>query len=61
MEEATIAVVSSEYHLYRAEAMAQRLGVPVSGVAGRTSLLVLRVNYFLREAFAVWYLWVFGL
>ena len=61
MEETSIAVVSSEYHLYRAEAMARRLGVNVSGVAGRTSLLVLRANYFLREAFAVWYLWVFGL
>ena len=61
MEETSIAVVSSEYHLYRAEAMARRLGVPVSGVAGRTSLPVLRANYFLREAFAVWYLWVFGM
>lgn len=59
--ETSIAVVSSEYHLYRAEAMARRLGVPVSGVAGRTSLPILRANYFLREAFAVWYLWVFGL
>ena len=61
MEEVSVAVVSSEYHLYRAEAMARRLGVPVSGVAGHTSLLVLRANYFLREAFAVWYLWVFGM
>ena len=61
MEEVSVAVVSSEYHLYRAESMAQRLGVPVSGVAGRTSLAVLRANYFLREAFAVWNLWVFGM
>ena len=61
MGETSIAVASSEYHLYRAEAMAQRLGVPVSGVAARTSLPVLRANYFLREAFAVWYLWVFGM
>ena len=59
--ETSIAVVSSEYHLYRAQTMARRLGVPVSGVAGRTSLPVLRANYFLREAFAVWYLWVFGM
>ena len=61
IKETSIAVVSSEYHLYRAESMAQRLGVSVSGVAGRTSLPVLRANYFLREAFAVWYLWVFGM
>ena len=59
--ETSIAVVSSEYHLYRAETMARRLGVPVSGVAGRTSLPLLRANYYLREAFAVWYLWVFGM
>ena len=61
IKETSIAVVSSEYHLYRAESMARRLGVSVSGVAGRTSLPVLRANYFLREAFAVWYLWVFGI
>lgn len=55
-----VAIVSSEYHLYRAKKMAARLGATPYGVAGRTGVLSLRVNYFLREAFAVWYLWVFG-
>ena len=60
-EDPRIAIVSSEYHLYRAKCMAQNLGVadPV-GVAGRTTYPVLKINYFLREAFAVLYMWVFG-
>ena len=60
-ESASIAVVSSEYHLYRAEYIARLLGTEVSGLAGRTSYPVLKANYFIREAFAVWYLWLFGL
>lgn len=56
-----VAIVSSEYHLYRAKTMAARLGATPYGVAGCTTIFSLRVNYFLREAFAVWYLWVFGM
>lgn len=55
-----IAIVSSEYHLYRAEYMARQLGMEAAGVPGHTSYTVLRLNYFLREAFAVTYMWVFG-
>jgi uncharacterized SAM-binding protein YcdF (DUF218 family) len=61
MEETSIAVVSSEYHLYRAEYMARQLGVEVSGVAARTSNPVLMFNYFLREAFACLHMRVFGI
>ena len=61
LETADIAVVSSEYHLYRAKWLAKELhGIDLSGVAGKTSYPVLKTNYFLREAFAVAYLWVFG-
>ena len=49
------AIVTSEYHLHRAIAMAARLGVECSGVAGRTSWPTLALNYFIREAFAVAY------
>ena len=56
-----VAIVSSEYHLYRAKNMAARMGATPYGVAGRTTIFTLRINYFLREAFAVWYLWVFGM
>ena len=51
----TIAVVTSEYHLFRAGLFAKRLGLECLGVPARTTLPVLKVNYFIREAVAVWY------
>lgn len=57
--EAEIAVLSSEYHLYRAQYLARGMGLELHGVAARTSNPVLMVNYFIREAFAVAYTWVF--
>ena len=57
---ASIAIVSSEYHLYRAKCIARAQGVEAIGVAGKTSYPVLRLNYFLREAFAVAYLRILG-
>lgn len=58
-ESAEIAVVSSEYHLYRAQYLARTLGVQAHGVAAHTSYPVLKINYFIREAFAVLDTWVF--
>jgi uncharacterized SAM-binding protein YcdF (DUF218 family) len=55
-----VAVVSSEYHLYRAKLIAQRQDVDVKTVAAHTSYPLLMINYFIREAFAVTYLWAFG-
>ena len=54
-----IAVVSSEYHLYRAKYLAKLQGATVFGVAAPTSMPLLKFNYFLREAFAVLKLWIF--
>ena len=49
-----VAIVSSEYHLLRAKLQAKKLGVPdCAGVAAKTTLPVLRMNYFMREAFGV--------
>lgn len=56
----TLAVVSSEYHLFRAELMGKRLGIQVLGVPARTSLPLLRLNYYFREIFGVWYFLIFG-
>lgn len=56
-----VAIVSSEYHLYRAKLMAEKLGAAPYGVAGKTTYFALQANYMLREAFAVWFLWVFGI
>lgn len=53
------AVVTAEYHLYRARLMARDMGAEVHGVAAHTSWPTLMANYFIREAFAVVYYWIF--
>ena len=55
-----IALLSSEFHLYRAELFARRFGLEVVGVPAKTTLPFLKVNYFIREAAAVWYYLLFG-
>lgn len=55
-----VAIVSSEYHLYRAKQMARALGAKPLGVAAETTLPTMRANYFIREAFAAAYMKVFG-
>ncbi len=49
-----IAVVTSEYHVYRARLMFEKNGYSVKGIPAKTELTVLRINYFLREVPAVW-------
>lgn len=55
-----IAILSSEYHLYRARMFASWLDLEAELVPARTVVLPLRWNYYLREIFAVWYYTVFG-
>ena len=59
--EAAVAVVSAEYHLYRTKLLASALGRTVTGVPAPTSLPVLKLNYFIREALGVLYYRVFGI
>lgn len=54
------AVVSSPYHLYRAKLHARQQGVEVAGVAAPWGYVFVMLNYFIREAFGVTHLWVFG-
>ncbi len=54
------AVVTSEYHIYRAKLLAQSLGVSIGAVAAHTTYVPIMINYFLREAFGVTYQWIFG-
>ncbi len=54
------AILSSPYHLYRAKSMAKSMGVEAAGVAGHWDYPVLTINYFIREAFGVTHMWVFG-
>ena len=56
-----VAIVSSAYHLYRAKLMARNLGVDdAAGVAAPWGYFFVMLNYFIREAFGVTHLWVFG-
>lgn len=55
----SVAIVSSEYHLYRAKWIARRLGYHPAGLAAPTSGFFLKINYFLREALAVLKAWLF--
>lgn len=53
------AVVTSEYHIYRAKLMGRDMGVELGGISARTTYLSVRVNYFIREAFGITYKWIF--
>jgi len=56
-----VAIVSSAYHLCRAKLMARSLGVTDAvGVAAPWGYFFVMLNYFIREAFGVTHLWVFG-
>lgn len=59
-EGASIALLTSEYHLCRAKYLAAEQGMEVLGVPAETSLPVLKLNYFFREAFAMVELWLLG-
>lgn len=56
----TLAFVSSEYHLYRMRLIIRSLGFEPVCVSAATSRTSLRLNYYVREAFAVWQIWLFG-
>ena len=55
-----VAIVTSEYHLHRARLMAEALGARPIGVAARTGIFGMRINYFIREAFAAAYMQLAG-
>ena len=55
-----IAIVSSAYHLYRAKCMAKILGAEAAGVRGNMGYPIYMLNCYIREAFGVTHLWVFG-
>ena len=58
--EGNVAILSSPYHLFRAKSMARLQGVEAAGVAGDFDYPLLTLTYFIREAFGVTHLWVFG-
>lgn len=54
------AVLSNEFHLYRAGLVAEKCGITVSGVPAKTEYVSLWINYTLREIPATWYYIIFG-
>ena len=55
-----IAILSSNYHLFRAKSMARALGMNPAGVKGNLGYPIYTLGMFIREAFGVTHLWVFG-
>lgn len=55
-----VAIISSEYHLFRATQFAKDLGLETVGIPAKTTWLPLRINYYLREIAAVWKYLVLG-
>lgn len=53
-EDATIGVLTSEFHLYRASLMAKKSGLDAIFVSARTSTTSSRIGYTVREIFALW-------
>ena len=58
-ENQRLAVCSSEYHLYRAQYFARQMGCELAGIPAKTTLPVLKLNYFIRESICVLYFCVF--
>ena len=55
-----IAIVSSAYHLYRAQSMASSLGMQAIGVASSDGYPLYMCGMYLREALGVVKMWLFG-
>ena len=56
----SIAVISSEFHLYRVEKMAKNLGLTIHTVSAETKKKTLFFNNFIREIPAVWFYKITG-
>ncbi len=52
---ASAAIISNEFHLYRAGLFATEQELEAVGIPAKTTWFSLRANYFLREIVAVWY------
>lgn len=55
-----LAILSSEYHLFRASLMAKKLGIEFVGVPAATSRLSQLINHGMREVAGIWHFFIFG-
>ena len=53
-EGASVAIVSNEFHLYRAGQLAASLELDAALIPADTEFPILTASYFLREILAVW-------
>lgn len=49
----SFAIVSSDYHIFRARLLAKKQGISAIVLSARTTLPILRINYAVREGFAL--------
>jgi len=49
----SVAIISSDYHIFRAGKLAEKQGISATMLAARTTLPILRINYAVREGFAL--------
>ncbi len=49
----SVAIVSSDYHIFRARRLADSHGISATMLAAKSSLPILRLNYAVREGFAL--------
>lgn len=59
-DDTTVAVLTSEYHLLRANLMAEKLGWNVKSVAAPTTRITIKINHFIREFLGIWHFMVLG-
>ena len=50
----TVTIITEGFHMLRATLIAKNMGVRAISVPARTELPLLNVNYYIREAFAMW-------
>ncbi len=56
----TVCLITEGYHVLRTKLIAKDFGLDTRTYSGSTGMPVLTANYYLREAFAIWYYLVFG-
>ncbi len=57
---ASVGLVSSEFHLYRAGLLAGAQGVETVGIPANTTRFTQKINHFLREVAGVWHYLILG-
>ncbi len=56
----SFAIISSDYHIFRARLLAKKQGIPAIFLSAKTTLPILRANYAVREGFALVKAKIFG-